>query len=672
MLDNFRNSIAGTYKEYQPGSSEKQLEAFLADKELRKSFIAQWREISIHKMKSEKLLFWQQYRIRSLNFHTLAQDLQALEQLFDVADSGIAENMTIREYVISKNGDAILEFANAASEIHPILRFRVSSHLLAEASPLFAYMFSPSRQEGEAPFDVIADLPPPPSRHTSKDKMEVKVYRMPQIELNNNEALTILLHSAHMHKSEVPREIDFPAFVSIAEVCLRYRCTPVQLEMQVEYQWLPRWKHMANDSSQGQDGFLLISYVFRAEEVFTQVSKNAIMNTVDEAEIESKVIWPQTVRERIKAVRAAKLAQIHECCTNTIKEYLCPPEDITGRSASIGSLTPTMPPRCPRKSRTCDAINLGWLMHCYNNLGILSNMMNNDSFYDLPTSPRRSLKELVDCLRSLPSSPQGHNGICDYAPPLRSAINDIYNSVSGLTLKEVGLALSTSERSSMEGPSSDLPRDVPELQAIEHRAYRSGPIPISSDAAVCLRILSYLDDIDDLNAAAIIDKGFYGVFKRNEAALLRNVVKAERRRTSSMASPNKSDTVRVSARPRAPHRSRPKTGDETKSLLSDYVLSAPQNDLYDISPLQSPRGSDEAPMSHEEAQKILWPDDLVNSLETPEPRMNDEPLEQNEKYLMGDFAHSEDKARMEDNSKHLRDEKDVALGLGIYKPDGSR
>lgn len=77
-------------------------------------------------------------------------------------------------------------------------------------------------------------------------------------------------------------------------------------------------------------------------------------------------------------------------------------------------------------------------------------------------------------------------------------------------------------------------------------------------------------------------------------------------------------------------------------------------------------------MSHEEAQKILWPDDLVNSLKTPEPRMNDEPLEENEKYLMGEFAHSEDKARMEDNSKHLRDEKDVALGLGIYKPDGSR
>lgn len=190
----------------------------------------------MHRMKSEKLLFWEQYKIRSLNYDKLKLDVQATEKLFDVGDSSEAPNTPIREYIIAKAGDTILEFANAAAEMHPMLRFRVSSHLLAEASPYFAQILT---QGGENSLESITDIPPPPSPYTCKDGTDVKVYRMPQIELNDHESLTILLHAAHMHNQKVPREIDFPVFVSIAEVCLRYRCTS-PLELQVEYQWLPR------------------------------------------------------------------------------------------------------------------------------------------------------------------------------------------------------------------------------------------------------------------------------------------------------------------------------------------------------------------------------------------------------------------------------------------------
>lgn len=50
--------------------------------------------------------------------------------------------MTTRECVVDKEGDTILEFANAALEIHPIRRFRVSSHLLSQHSPLFKRFLS--------------------------------------------------------------------------------------------------------------------------------------------------------------------------------------------------------------------------------------------------------------------------------------------------------------------------------------------------------------------------------------------------------------------------------------------------------------------------------------------------------------------------------------------------
>lgn len=667
MLENLRTSLLATYKAYEPDATDRQLEAFLADKVHRKNLIIKWRDTSVHRMKSEKLLFWEQYKIRSLNFDKLKLDLQAVENLFEVADSGEAPNMAIREYVIARNGDAVLEFANAASEIHPILRFRVSSHLLAEASLLFYYIFSPRQQGKDAPLDMIADLPPSPRRDICKDGMEVKVYRMPQIELNQHESLTILLHAAHMHKQKVPREIEFAVFVSIADVCVRYRCTS-PIELQVEYQWLPQWTHVTGDEY--RDGLLLIGYAFGDQGIFKRMSKTAILNAVDEAEIESKTHWPQAVREKVKAVRAAKLAQIHACCTNAIEEYFRPPLDHTDRRSSVGSLTLTTVPRCPRGSHLCDATNLGWLMLVYNELRVLPNIIKSVDFHDLPKAPRRSLKELVDCLRLMPSAPQVHSGVCDYAPSFRSAISDIYNSVSGLSLRDFGSRRGLSKDNiPFDESYDDVTPEIHELPTVELSEDRAASTSMSNNEAVCLGILSYLDDIEDLNSAAMIDKGFYRVYKRNEAALLKNVMRAERRRTLSMASPDIAgfrESLRSDDAARRPSNLlRVKGGEESKSLVSDNIQSERHNDLYDVSPPCSPISQEEVPMSAEEAHRILWPDDVIQNT-APDPG-NGPPVERNEKYLVGDVAHIEDKTIMEEDNKHLRDEKDFALGLGIHK-----
>ena len=663
MHDVLRNHILAVFKEYRPTSTESQAKEFLANKELRKSVIARWRQISIHKTLSEKFLFWELFRIRSLNFHTLTQDILAIEQLFDVVDPVISESIGIREYVISKDGDAILEFANGASEVHPVLRFRVSSHFLAASSPLFSRIFLPQQETDAAELDMVDDLPPPPTKHTCEDKMEVKVYRMPQFEANDREALTILLDAAHNHKHQVPKEIDFPTFVSIAEVCLRYRCLPVQIEFQVEYLWLPQWIQMAGDESSGRDGLLLITYVFGARGLFTRLTKSVILNAMDDAEIESKTLWPQPIRDKIKAIRAAKMAQISACCTSAISEYFRPPQKSADESRSVGLLALTTVPRCPRRSHLCDATNLGWLMLVYNEMRVLPAIMSNTGFNDLPESPRRSLKEQLDCLRLMPSAPEVHSGVCDYAPAFRSAINDIYNSISGLILEEVGsVLLPQKPADSKEDLGSDQsPPPTPP------------PETLSSHESICLRILSHLDDIDDLNSAALIDRGFYAVYKKNEVSLLKNVMRGERKHPST----TKPLSVRGHLRKYDKLREKPGPQDlaESKSLATDNIRTTQNNEvyheLYDTSPVLTPTTPDGIPMSHEAAIGYLYAgSNLASNMDRRGPRRKgaDDP---NEKYLLGEVSRIQDKTRMGEGDKQLREEKDKALGLGAYNPKPS-
>lgn len=682
MLRNLRNSLLDKYLEYEPNASERQVEAFLADKARRKNLIAQMRDTSVHRMKSEKHMFWDQYQIRSSDFEKLKADLQAVEQLMNPAvTSDEAPNMAVRECVIAKNGDTILEFANAATENQPILRFRVSSHLLAEHSPLFAQFLSP-QPRNNPPLDMISQLPPPPTKHICKDGMEVKVYRMPQIELNKHESLKYLLHAAHMHKDRVPRQVAFQTFVSIAEVCLKYQCTG-PLEMHVEYQWLPQWIGKLHDDE--YDGFLVISYAFGLRRIFTRMSKTAILNAVDEDEIRSKEAWPPTVKEKIVATRAAKLAQIYDCCTGALAEYLKTPAEVIGRQTSvIGSLQLTTSPRCPRGSHQCDATNLGWLMLVYNELRILPSIMKNVGMDDLAKPPKRSLKELVACLGLMPSAPQVHSGVCDHAPLFRNAINDVYNSVTGLTLHDVsgknGWALSKNSAPTSDHDDS-MVQDLIELEAPLESSKETRRAAAMSNEDISFRILSYLDEMDDLTHAAMIDQSFYRAYKRNEATLLKNVINAERRRTMSQVNPDITPIRRVLKAESPPNGLNiciPRAEEEPKSLATEtleFAARAPRpqslnEDLYDVSPPFSPLSTEELTQEeHEEAYRIIWGEDATS--EPPDMKANGEligPVERNDKCLVGDVARTGDKARMvEEEGKYLREEQERELALGRGK-----
>lgn len=475
-------------------------------------------------------------------------------------ESGISPDRHIQEIVISAHGDAILEFANVhpdATGEEPVLRFRVSSHLLSETSPIFARMFSGNHRAHylHDDEDIHAHLPPQPTRYVCRDGSEAKLYRMPQFEPNDFQAMEILLHAAHMHNEKVPREVSFEQFVAIAECSMRYKSTS-PLEMVVEHRWLPQWMHKGADDM--PDGMLAISYAFGLRTIFTRMSKSAILNLVDERDLQSKP-WPQKIKDKIWAVRSAKVAQVHECCINTIQEYIRPPSknpadevqpvrpsDIRNSHWTPATSVPkpaaaalSTTPRCPKGSHWCDAGNLGWMMLVYNELNLLSQVVRPNVMTHLPDSeqqPSRSLAQVVEALRRAPSplSPIHRGGVCDPSSTFRAAVNDIFNSVSGLTLYDVsgkshGWALSKHHESE---PQETVTWGLNRM-AVNDRSHHG--VATEFPEHIRLRVLSDIDDLDDLHAAAMINRYWYDTYKTHELYLMRNILRAGRLRSNTAA-----------------------------------------------------------------------------------------------------------------------------------------
>jgi hypothetical protein len=495
----------------------------------------------------------------------------------------------------------MLEFPNTAMPWKPILRVRVSSHMLAAVSPIFARMLGrldeTNHDEDSQP--DATELPPAPTPFVCSDSSKVMLYRMPQLELDTESAMKILLHAAHMHNDRMPREIPFAQFVAVAEAAMRYRCT-APVELLVEYRWLPQWMHKATDAM--PDGLVVISYAFGLRRLFTRMTKTAILNLRDEAELRAKT-WPAAIKNKVWAVRSAKMAQVQATCVQAIEEYLRPPEviasvdlgatgpaglegvaldgDAIHKTASTdvgdtGSPVPTsyLPlatltstPRCPKGDRWCDAANLGWLMLLYNELQILPALLDADAFANsMPAllPPERSLQQVLDALRTLASPPrQVHGGVCDPVLAFRSAVNDLYNSVTGLTLYEIdgkrhGWAMSRHKRGEPQkilrltsgsipgtmivpdacrSPMPGLPGSSEVAMEVQESAATNVCAQVAfGKEAICLGILQRLGTFEDLHAAMMTNREMYKAYKRHELILVKSIVRAERRKTMQLLS----------------------------------------------------------------------------------------------------------------------------------------
>ncbi|KAI1114713.1 hypothetical protein F5Y14DRAFT_160726 [Nemania sp. NC0429] len=581
LANTLRTSLYETYNEYDKDPTPLGFEKICMDKAARQTTIYNMRIASISKMMSADLNFFPLYDIRFRNYDEVKKDLAKLRSL--LGTSGIAQNRTIIERRIAPTGDVMLEFPNLESDEHPVFRFRVASDCLRElSSSVFGHMFN-THPRAELDDDIRRSLPCSPTRHVCSDGNEVKLYRMPQTELNTHRSLEILLHAAHNHHDRVPRAVPFSQFVSIAEACLRYQCTS-PLELAVEHLWLPFWREHATDAM--LEEVLLISYVFGLPENFVRLSRMAILSMTDSDCLRYKS-WPRKVGERIAAARRAK--QVYEQCRTTLNEYLCvipgadPPASIAddqshGEPSSSSSSSELLRLRCPRGDHICDAQNLGWLMKRLGELGMLPAILQSSAFPSSSSSclpspkTQRSLLEMINALRLIASPPQRHGGgggICDFAPAFRAAVRDIYESVPGLTLFDVsgkrGWALSKdrSPRHSAQsqnqsqsqsngatgtrtGTNEQLFRIAQQRYAPDdhhqhqhqhhnhrHHDHRRSPISLleasggndgrdhdRDDDDTCLfKILSLLDDPRDLRAAAMINRRFYRSYLRNETRL---------------------------------------------------------------------------------------------------------------------------------------------------------
>ncbi|RYP40608.1 hypothetical protein DL767_001608 [Monosporascus sp. MG133] len=602
LLEALRASLLQVYHKVDPSVTHKGFELLCANENARKFAINQIQDSSLSpEMKSIHLSLFDVpttspagasltgYEVRFSNYDLVLSDLNETRCLLQATESGVSPQGAIQECVISQRGDAMLEFANMDVENVPAYRFRVSSHMLAETSPVFARMFGLHSSGGTLDAGYEQVLPPPPTRHKYSDGSEVKLYRMPHVELNTKRAMEIMLHAAHMHSDMIPRDVDFDLFVAIAEVCLRYQCTS-PLELIVEHRWLPKWMHKAVPvDGPVPDGLLTILYAFGARRLFPRVCKIAILNIVDEADLRAKP-WPRAVKDKLWAIREAKMEQVYACCRDILREYLRPPPppphalthtDATAAATVVAEpkgsrsrgrgrgnattsnrssiLMPTTTPRCPKGSHACDAASLGWLMMIFAEVGVLPHIMgpgqDRGLAAHLPPPPRRSLNQLIDSLRFMasPPLPDHHGGVCDYASAFRSALNDVYNSVPGLTLYEAsgrhGWALSSPSRHHQHNQhchSRDAKQQhqqpAPEDQirgplrapdySHHHRHAQGGACLAGTPEAVRLRILGLLDDLNDLHAAAMVSRSWYDTYKKNELPLIRGIL---RRRTDRLS-----------------------------------------------------------------------------------------------------------------------------------------
>lgn len=305
------------------------------------------------------------------------------------------------------------------------------------------------------------------------------------------------------------------------------------------------------------------------------------------------------------------------------------------------AFSPTGTPRCPKGSQACDAANLGWLLLVLNERQLLHTVMKPSMLTpsgSQPTQqPRRSLAQLLDVLRCVPSpvSPVQHAGVCDPALALRAAVNDVYNSVEGLTLFEVdgkrhGWALSRhkvreaqsvltiplgvlgweggeAESTLPPPPPRRLDAVVEDVLGVEEEEGGEGgstegsthidgetaahalPLAFQPDEATCLRIMSFLHASDDLYAAAMTSRTFYAVFKRHELFLIRRLVKSNRRLTLSVLAGREESF--------AMERTRAPTTEDSES-----------GRVMDHEPWLA--GADALVMTEEEACRILWPEEV--------------------------------------------------------------
>ncbi|KAI5924509.1 hypothetical protein F4810DRAFT_127580 [Camillea tinctor] len=541
LSEAIRKSLQDTYNEHNQHPTPEGFERICKDKMARKDTIKSMRDISVSKVLSEDLGFFPKYDIRFRNYDQMKKDLALMHPQVPTPEPEISPEREIVTRIISASGDVMLEFANRDAPSYPVFRFRVSSSVLADKSSFFKRLFN---SDAKSISDDHVFHHGQQSLPTSLFGSDVKLYSLPETELNRKDSLEILLHAAHGENNRLPRDIEFEQFVAIAEVCLRYHCTS-PLEYSVEVSWLPQWADKTVPAM--RDGLLLISYAFGLPADFTHLSRAAILHTPDDAALDAKP-WPQPIRDQIRARRHAYTAQVYDRCRALLREYTTPAEYADPDALPGGILQPVGKTRCARGYPECDAANLGWIVMCLRDLGVLphvllvpapspspsaTNLLPPQS-HPPPPPPKRSLAQLLGALSRMTSHVHAHGGVaCDFAPAFRLEMRDIEACVEGLRLADVPSPSASSAPSHGQGFWA-LSRANPEYPRVFNTCATAAGAGVGTTKALegekalredtRLRILMAVRNTRDLRALAGVNRAFYGTWRRNRGVLVRSIL----------------------------------------------------------------------------------------------------------------------------------------------------
>ena len=127
-----KRSLSDTYKRYEHFATPEILDALFADRRSRQQVVSSWvRNFGALKrmqVQRDVAICWEK---QFQNYDTLVQDLAEITELLAAEESGISLERDVLNHTITPRGDIVLEFCNPEMGWKPVLRYRVSSHMLS-------------------------------------------------------------------------------------------------------------------------------------------------------------------------------------------------------------------------------------------------------------------------------------------------------------------------------------------------------------------------------------------------------------------------------------------------------------------------------------------------------------------------------------------------------------
>jgi hypothetical protein len=151
---------------------------------------------------------------------------------------------------IDPDGDAVLEIGSTDVKGH----LRVSSKVLALASPVFAAMFGPQFLEGS----ILAQSKAPITVPLPED---------------NPDAVTLLVNILHLRTNEVPTNPSLKTLEEFAVLCDKYDCSRAIRPWSML--WLQAYESHAGEKD--YDVLLVIAYALDLPQSFHKISRGIII-----------------------------------------------------------------------------------------------------------------------------------------------------------------------------------------------------------------------------------------------------------------------------------------------------------------------------------------------------------------------------------------------------------